>query len=152
MFSGSEDIKRILDRMSWVGRNLMDHLSSSKFKVPRHGLGHLPLEQVSKAPPKLALNTSRDGTSTTSLGNLFFTTLIVKDFFLISDLTPLSFEVITCSPITSPINNTPSISCLDLLLVLKSYFIVTCFLNKCHHHCEILMCYSTSLTYGRNTF
>lgn len=88
MFSGSEDIKRILDRMSWVGRNLMDHLSSSKFKVPRHGLGHLQLEQVSNAPPKLALNTSRDGTSTTSLCSLHLCiiTLRVKNSLLKSNL------------------------------------------------------------------
>ena len=39
-----------------------------------------------RAPSNLALNVSRDGASTTSLGNLGqgFTTLMVKNFFLIS--------------------------------------------------------------------
>jgi len=39
-----------------------------------------------KAPPSLALNTSREGAATTPLDNLFpcLTTLIVKNFFLIS--------------------------------------------------------------------
>ena len=41
-----------------------------------------------RAPFNLALNASRDGASTTSLGNLFqcFTTLCVKNFLLISNL------------------------------------------------------------------
>ncbi|KAK4818403.1 hypothetical protein QYF61_012324 [Mycteria americana] len=41
-----------------------------------------------RAPSNLTLNVSRDGASTTSLGNLVqcFTTLIVKNFFLISSL------------------------------------------------------------------
>ncbi|KAK4811312.1 LOW QUALITY PROTEIN: hypothetical protein QYF61_024448 [Mycteria americana] len=41
-----------------------------------------------RAPSNLTLNVSRDGASTTSLGNLFqcFTTLIVTNFFLISIL------------------------------------------------------------------
>ncbi|KAK4818126.1 hypothetical protein QYF61_006213 [Mycteria americana] len=42
----------------------------------------------SRAPSNLTLNVSRDGASTTSLGNLLlcFTSLIVKNFFLISSL------------------------------------------------------------------
>ena len=46
-----------------------------------------------KAPSNLALNTSREGASTTSLGNLFhcLTTLIVKNFFLLSKLNLPSF-------------------------------------------------------------
>jgi len=49
-----------------------------------------------RAPSKLDLNVSRDGASTTSLGNLSqcFTTLIVKNnFFLISRLNLLSFSL-----------------------------------------------------------
>jgi len=44
-----------------------------------------------RALSNLALNVSRDGASTASLGNLFqcFTTLIVKKFFLISSLSSL---------------------------------------------------------------
>ena len=49
-----------------------------------------------RAPSNLALNTSREGASTVSLGNLFqcFTTLMVKNFFLISNLylPPFSLE------------------------------------------------------------
>ena len=44
--------------------------------------------RLPRAIPSLALNASRDGVSTTSLGNLFqhATTLWVKNFFLISNL------------------------------------------------------------------
>jgi len=44
--------------------------------------------RVLRAPSSLTLSASRDGASTTSLGNLFqcLTTLTVKDFFLISSL------------------------------------------------------------------
>ncbi|KAK4825513.1 hypothetical protein QYF61_000026, partial [Mycteria americana] len=48
-----------------------------------------------KAPSNLALNTSREGVSTTFLGNLFQcrTTLTVKNFFLISNLNLPSFSL-----------------------------------------------------------
>ena len=43
--------------------------------------------RLPRATSSLALNASRDGASTTSLGNLFqcVTTLCVKNFFLISN-------------------------------------------------------------------
>ena len=46
-----------------------------------------------KAPPNLALNTSREGESTASLGNLCqcLTTIMVKNFFLIPKLNLPSF-------------------------------------------------------------
>jgi len=48
-----------------------------------------------RAPSSLALNVSRDGALTTSLGNLCqgFTILTVKNFFFISSLNLLSFSV-----------------------------------------------------------
>ncbi|KAK4816767.1 hypothetical protein QYF61_022765 [Mycteria americana] len=48
-----------------------------------------------RAPSNLTLNVSRDEVSTASLGNLFqcFTTLIIKDFSLISSLNLLSFSL-----------------------------------------------------------
>jgi len=48
-----------------------------------------------KAPSNLALNTSIDRASTTSLGNLFqhLITIIVKNFFLISHLNLPSFSL-----------------------------------------------------------
>ncbi|KAK4823599.1 hypothetical protein QYF61_003799 [Mycteria americana] len=48
-----------------------------------------------RAPSNLTLNVSRDGASTTSLGNLFqcLTTLIIKNFFLISSLNLSSFSL-----------------------------------------------------------
>jgi len=60
-----------------------------------------------RALSSLALNASRDGASTTSLGNPFeyFTTLIVKNLFLISSLksTLFQFKTITpCSIATGP--------------------------------------------------
>ncbi|KAK4823689.1 hypothetical protein QYF61_005755 [Mycteria americana] len=47
---------------------------------PCNEQGHLQLDQVAQSPSKLTLNVSRDGASTTSLGNLFhcFTTLIER--------------------------------------------------------------------------
>jgi len=47
-----------------------------------------------KAPSNLALDTAREGAATASLGNLCqcLTTLIVKNFFLISNLNLLSVE------------------------------------------------------------
>jgi len=48
-----------------------------------------------KAPSNLALNTSREGAFTTSLGNQLqcFTTLTVMNFFLISNLNLPSFSL-----------------------------------------------------------
>ncbi|KAK4807110.1 hypothetical protein QYF61_018451 [Mycteria americana] len=62
---------------------------------PCNEQGHLQLDQVAQSPDKLTLTVSRDGASTTSLGNLFqcFTTLIVKNFFLISSLNLPSFSL-----------------------------------------------------------
>jgi len=69
---------------------------------PCHKQGHLQLDQVSQSPIQPALNVSKDGASTTSLGNLFqcFTTLIGKNVFLLSSL------------------NLPSLSLKPLFLVL----------------------------------
>ncbi|KAK4810670.1 hypothetical protein QYF61_007470 [Mycteria americana] len=63
----------------------------------------IPQIRLLRAPSNLTLNVSRDGASTTSLGNLFqcLTTLIVKNFFLKSSL------------------NLPSLSLKPLLLVLS---------------------------------
>jgi len=54
-----------------------------------------PSTRLLKAPSNLALNTSREGASTAPLGNLFqcLTTLIVKKFFLISNLNLPSFSL-----------------------------------------------------------
>jgi len=48
-----------------------------------------------RAPSNLTLNTSNDGASTTSLGNLFQcpTTFIITNFFLMSHLNLLSFSL-----------------------------------------------------------
>ena len=65
--------------------------------------GHPQLDQVLKAWSSLASKVSRDRASA-SLGNLFqcLTTLIVKDFFLISNLNlPSKFETIYPCPITT---------------------------------------------------
>ncbi|NXJ99538.1 HLTF factor, partial [Corythaixoides concolor] len=61
----------------------------------------LPVEKITSDkfyesnPSNLTLNVSRDGLSTTSLGNLCqcFTTLIVKNFFLVSSLSLPSFSL-----------------------------------------------------------
>ena len=64
-------------------------------QLPCNEQGHPQLYEVLKAPTSLTLNVSRDGSSTTSLGNLFycFTTLMVKNFFLISSLNLPSFSL-----------------------------------------------------------
>jgi len=61
-----------------------------------------------KASSKLDMNTAKDGASTVSLGNLFqcLTTLIVKNFFLRSNL------------------NLPTFSLKPLLLVLSVHALV----------------------------
>jgi len=48
-----------------------------------------------KGPSKVALNTAREGASTASPGNLFqyLTTLIVKNFLLLSNLNLPSFSL-----------------------------------------------------------
>jgi len=51
--------------------------------------------KVLRAPSNLILNTPREGVSTASLGNLFqcLTTLMVKNFFLVSHLNLPSFSL-----------------------------------------------------------
>jgi len=51
--------------------------------------------RVLRAPSNLALNTAREGAATASLGNLgqCFTTLMVKNFFPISNLNLPSFSL-----------------------------------------------------------
>jgi len=66
-------------RMSWVERHPKDH------EVPTPATGSVPdlvLDQAAQAPSDLALNTSRDMASITSLGSLFqhLTTPSVKNF------------------------------------------------------------------------
>ena len=59
--------------------------------------------RLPRATSSLALNASRDGASTTYLGNLFqcITTLCVKNFLLISNLNlPSQFKTIPPYPIT----------------------------------------------------
>ena len=78
--------------MVWVGRDLSDHL----VPTPLPGAGTPSTRPgCSKHPSNLALNTSRQGASTASLGNLFqcLTTLPVKNFFLTSNLNLPSFSL-----------------------------------------------------------
>lgn len=51
--------------MLWVGRDLKDLVL-----IPCHGQGRLPLDRVARSPSRLVLNSSMDGSSTGSLGNL----------------------------------------------------------------------------------
>ncbi|KAK4827886.1 hypothetical protein QYF61_022309, partial [Mycteria americana] len=57
-------------------------------------ISFLPFSLTSRAKSNLTLNVSRDGASTTSLGNLCqcFTTLSIKNFFLVSNLNLPSFS------------------------------------------------------------
>jgi len=78
--------------MVWVGRDLEDHLVPTPLPwagTPSTRPGCYPV------PSNLALNTAREGAATASLGSLFqcFTTLTVKNFFLISNLNLPSFSL-----------------------------------------------------------
>ena len=78
--------------MVWVGRHLC---RSSSPASPARSEGTFNHFRLLRAPSNLTLKASRDGTSTTSLGNLFqcFTTLIVKNVFLASSLNLPSFSL-----------------------------------------------------------
>jgi len=71
--------------MVWVGSNLKYNLVQTPLAMGRDTFHYTMLLRASSS---LALNASREGASTTSLGNMIqgLTTLIVKNFFLISDL------------------------------------------------------------------
>ena len=68
-----------------VGRHLKDHVVPTPPSMSRD-IFHQT--RLLRAPANLALNISRVGASTASLGNLFqcLTTLMVKNFLLISNL------------------------------------------------------------------
>ena len=73
--------------MSWVERDLKDH----QVPIPCHRQCCQPPQlilRLSRVPSNMALNTSRDRASTTSLGSLFqyLTTLSVNNFLLITYL------------------------------------------------------------------
>jgi len=84
--------------MLWVGRDLV----RSSSPTPCSEQGHLPLDQVAQSP--LVLHVSRDGASTTSLGNpcQYFTTLTVRNFFLVSSL---NLPSLSLKPFPCPMMN-----------------------------------------------
>jgi len=90
-----------------------DHLVQG----PCHGQGHLPLDQVAQSPIQPGLEHSQGGASTAPLGNLFqcLTTLVVKNFFLISNLNLPSFNLKPLTP--CPITTSPSKKSLSSFLV-----------------------------------
>jgi len=71
--------------MVWIGRDLQDHLVPTPPAMSRDVFDQT---RLLRAPSNLGLNTARERAATASLGNLFqcFTTLMVKNFFLISNL------------------------------------------------------------------
>ena len=66
--------------MAWVEKDHNDHPVST----PCCGQGCQPQDQLPRATSSLALNASRDGASTASLGNLFQCVITpwVKNFLL----------------------------------------------------------------------
>ena len=78
-------------RTVWVGRDLIGHL----VQRPAMGRDTFHYTRLLKVPFNLALNASRQGTSTASLGNLFqcLTTLIVKTLFITSNINQPSFSL-----------------------------------------------------------
>jgi len=83
---GSAQVRVLHRIIEWFG--LEGTLKIIWFQPPCDEQGHLPLDQVAQSSIQLALNTAREGAATASLGNLCqcLTTLIVKNFFLISDI------------------------------------------------------------------
>ena len=78
--------------MVWVGRDLTDHLVPT---APAMGRDPFHQPRVLRAPSNPALNPAREGAATASLGNpcQCLTILIVKKFFLISNLNLPSFSL-----------------------------------------------------------
>jgi len=78
--------------MVWVG---VDLITSSSSIPPALGRDPFHQTRLLQAPSDLALNTAREGTATASLGYLVqgFATLVVKNFFLRSNLDLLSFSL-----------------------------------------------------------
>ena len=73
-------------------------------QLPSNEQGHPQLHQVLRALPSLTSGVSRDGASSTSLGNLChcLTTFIVKNFVLMSNLNLHSFSLNPFPLILSP--------------------------------------------------
>ena len=69
--------------------------SKGLFRLACNEQSHLQLHQVLRVPSNLTLHVSRDGASSASLSNLcqYLTTIIVKSFFLMSNLHLLSFSL-----------------------------------------------------------
>lgn len=101
------------------GFNWKGSLKIIEFQHSCHLHRHLPLDQVPQGP-NLSLNISRDGTSTSSLANLFhyLTTPIVKNFFLLSnlDLLPSSLKLLPLVLSLSALVKSPSPSFMQDLL------------------------------------
>jgi len=79
-------------RMVWVGKDLKDHLVPTALATGRDTFHQT---RLLKAPAYPALNTTREGAATASLGKLCqgLTTLRVKKFFLLSNLNLPSFSL-----------------------------------------------------------
>jgi len=78
-FRGAED--RIMESLELEGT-----FKGRLVQLPCHEQGHLQLDQEFRALSSLTLSVSKDGAFAASVGNLFLTTLTVKDFFLVSNL------------------------------------------------------------------
>jgi len=101
----------IVNLMAWVEKEHNDHRVSTALLCAGS-----PTTRPGCPEPRPALNVSRDGASTTSLGNLFqcVTTLCVKNFLLISnlDLPCLSFKPFSLDLSLSTLVNSHCPSCL----------------------------------------
>ena len=88
---------------SYNGLSWKESLRSSSYNPSAIGRDTSHCTRLLKAPSSLALNASREGASTASLGNLFQcpTTLTVNNFFLISSLNLPSSSLKPFIPILS---------------------------------------------------
>jgi len=99
--SGAEKFIRVKDHRITEQPGLRRTTMLIQFQLPATCRGSNQQTRLPRATSSLALNASRDGASTASLGNLFecVTTLWVENFVLISNLN-LSFSVQNHSPLS----------------------------------------------------
>jgi len=108
-------------RMVWFERDFQRPSSSNPPAMSRHTFHWT---RLLRAPSNLALNSSREGTATASLGSLFqcLITLIVKKLFLIPNLN-LPFFSLKLSPLVTTGSGKNSV---PLLLVSSLFTLKGC--------------------------
>ena len=135
--------------MAWVGRNLEDHQAPPPTTSCRATNLHIQYyTRLPRASPKLALNTSRDRVSTTSLGSLFqhLTTLYVISLIFLLALGIFSMFIYWCFSVSQCHSNTvlkDGWSSLGDTILVSSwaegfFFLIFFLLYPCFMYCSII--------------